>query len=71
MMRARLQDINPNVKIVARHQFLDPQSAKDLATQPCDFIVDCIDSIAPKVRPSGSRIYRESSSIQNYFLGLG
>lgn len=69
-MTARLQDINPNIKIVARQQFLDPQSAKDLAAQPCDFIVDCIDSIAPKVRSSGSRIYRKSLSIQHYFLGL-
>lgn len=49
-MAARLRDINPAIKIVTRQQFLDPQSARDLARQPCDFIVDCIDSITPKVQ---------------------
>ncbi|NJR42161.1 MAG: hypothetical protein HC767_05370 [Akkermansiaceae bacterium] len=48
-MEHRLKDINPEVRVVARHQFLDPQAARDLAEQQCDYIVDCIDSIAPKV----------------------
>jgi tRNA threonylcarbamoyladenosine dehydratase len=49
VMARRLKDINPDIRIVARQQFLDPQAARELANQPCDFIVDCIDSITPKV----------------------
>jgi tRNA A37 threonylcarbamoyladenosine dehydratase len=49
VMARRLKDINPEIKVIAKQQFLDPQAARDLAKVPCDFIVDCIDSITPKV----------------------
>jgi len=47
-MAARLRDINPHIHVTARAEFLDPDSAAALAQSDCCFIVDAIDSIAPK-----------------------
>jgi len=49
VMRERLLDINPEVNLTPHHCFLEPTTARQLAQQRCSYIVDCIDSIAPKV----------------------
>jgi tRNA threonylcarbamoyladenosine dehydratase len=51
IMAERLRDINPAISITAQHMFLEPHTACELAGCTCDYLVDCIDSIAPKVRP--------------------
>lgn len=49
LMQQRLQDINPQIKINALPQFLQPQEAYDLVAADFDFVADCIDSISPKL----------------------
>lgn len=45
----RIRDINPNVKIDARQEFLTAEKVEALLDENYDFIIDAIDSIAPKV----------------------
>lgn len=49
VMQTRLLDINPDVNLTLHHVFLEPKAARQLAQQPCSYIIDCIDSVAPKV----------------------
>jgi tRNA A37 threonylcarbamoyladenosine dehydratase len=49
VVAARLRDINPQLDLTALREFLDPDSAAALVTRAkFDFVVDAIDSIAPK-----------------------
>ena len=54
VMRRRLLDINPDLQLTVREQFLQPDGADGveelLAAAPCGYVVDCIDTVAPKVR---------------------
>ncbi len=46
----RLKDINPDVQLASINAFLNPENmAEILEGQKFDYIVDCIDSISPKV----------------------
>lgn len=49
VMAERIRDINPDVEVVALNQYLKDQSIIDLMEQPFDYIVDAIDTLAPKV----------------------
>ncbi|MFI3239087.1 MAG: tRNA threonylcarbamoyladenosine dehydratase [Bacteroidales bacterium] len=50
VMKSRLLDINPNLKIDARSLFLTPEQVAPLIDNgEYDFVVDAIDTIAPKV----------------------
>lgn len=49
VMAERIRDINPDVEVVAMNQYIKDQSIIDLMEQPFDFIVDAIDTLAPKV----------------------
>ena len=48
-MAERIRDINPDVEVVAINQYLKDQPIIDLMEQPFDFVVDAIDTLAPKV----------------------
>lgn len=48
-MKERILDINPEIKIKAIEQFLSPQEAYDIVSEDIDCVIDCIDSISPKV----------------------
>lgn len=49
VMRARLQDINPDLALTVTDRFLHPSEAEEyLAPFAPDYIADCIDSIACK-----------------------
>jgi tRNA A37 threonylcarbamoyladenosine dehydratase len=49
IMAARLRDINPNIELDIRTQFLEKDLAVEFVQQgQFDFVVDCIDSIACK-----------------------
>lgn len=45
----RLMDINPELKLTRIKEFLSPERAYELVTTEYDYVVDCIDSITPKL----------------------
>ncbi|MGP1501354.1 MAG: tRNA threonylcarbamoyladenosine dehydratase [Bergeyella cardium] len=46
----RLLDINPHLQLTALHQFLNPENMETLLDgQDFDYILDCIDSVSPKI----------------------
>jgi tRNA threonylcarbamoyladenosine dehydratase len=46
----RMCDINPAVQVIVQRQFIAPEEAEELVVGSRDsFLVDCIDSVAPKV----------------------
>ena len=50
VLAERMRDINPAVRVDARLQFLVPEEAEQLVVEQREsFLVDCIDSVAPKV----------------------
>jgi tRNA A37 threonylcarbamoyladenosine dehydratase len=49
-MEQRLLDINPALDLTVLHEFLHPEASTELvASAHFDFVLDCIDSLAPKV----------------------
>ena len=49
VMAERIRDINPDVEVIAINQYLKDQPIIDLMEQKFDFVVDAIDTLAPKV----------------------
>ena len=49
VMAERLRDINPEIELTVLHQYLKDQAIIDLMAQPFDYVVDAIDTVAPKV----------------------
>jgi tRNA A37 threonylcarbamoyladenosine dehydratase len=49
VMAERLRDINPDVNLIIRHEFITPDNVNDLLSTPYDYIVDAIDSLTPKI----------------------
>lgn len=49
IMAARLLDINPELKLTVIKEFITPDRAEQLLSEPFDYVVDAIDSITPKV----------------------
>ncbi|MBS4058242.1 MAG: tRNA threonylcarbamoyladenosine dehydratase [Bacteroidales bacterium] len=49
VMESRLRDINPAVEINAIGHYLKDQSLTDVLQFPYDYVVDAIDTLAPKV----------------------
>lgn len=45
----RILDINPNLKLSVIDEFINPERVAALLEEPYDCIVDCIDSISPKI----------------------
>lgn len=45
----RLMDINPELKLTKIKEFLSPERAYELITNEYDYVLDCIDSITPKL----------------------
>ncbi|AXG75069.1 tRNA threonylcarbamoyladenosine dehydratase [Flavobacterium arcticum] len=45
----RLMDINPELKLIRIKEFLSPERAYELVTKDYDYVLDCIDSITPKL----------------------
>lgn len=45
----RLQDINPDLELTKVQEFIVPERAESLLEEPFDYVVDCIDSISPKL----------------------
>ncbi len=49
VMGKRLMDINPAIKLKLVSRFQEPEDMRLLLHQPFDYILDCIDSIQPKL----------------------
>ena len=45
----RLMDINPELKLVRVPEFLSPERAFEIVSNEFDYVLDCIDSITPKL----------------------
>ena len=49
VMAERLMDINPELKLTVINEFISPDRAFEIVDNSFDYVVDCIDSITPKV----------------------
>ena len=45
----RLMDINPALKLTRVEEFLSPERALEMVSEEFDYVLDCIDSITPKL----------------------
>jgi tRNA A37 threonylcarbamoyladenosine dehydratase len=49
LMGDRLLDINPELQLTKINEFLSPERAYALVTKEFDYVLDCIDSVTPKL----------------------
>lgn len=49
IMEERLKAINPDIKLHVIKEFLTPQKCREIMDGKFDYVMDCIDSITPKV----------------------
>jgi tRNA A37 threonylcarbamoyladenosine dehydratase len=49
IMKERLLAINPELKLHVVNSFLTPEKCRELLANPYDYIMDCIDSVMPKI----------------------
>lgn len=49
VLAERLRDINENIQLTVLEEFLTPERAFELVTKEFDYVIDCIDSILPKI----------------------
>lgn len=49
IMADRIKEINPDIELTAINEFLSPERAKELVTSDFDYVMDCIDSLTPKL----------------------
>ncbi|MCG8183740.1 tRNA threonylcarbamoyladenosine dehydratase [Tenacibaculum piscium] len=45
----RIKDINPNIELTEIQEFLSPERAFEIINPKYDYVLDCIDSITPKI----------------------
>lgn len=45
----RLRDINPEIELIIVNQYIKDQSLMDVLSHPYDYVIDAIDTLAPKV----------------------
>ena len=49
VLAERLRDINKDIKLTILEEFLSPERAYEIVSKEFDYVLDCIDSITPKV----------------------
>ncbi len=49
VLAERLKDINPEIELTVVEEFLSPEMAYNIVTKDFDYVLDCIDSITPKI----------------------
>ncbi len=49
LVAERLMDINPKLELKEIQEFLSPERATEIVSNEFDYIVDCIDSVTPKL----------------------
>ncbi|MBF0598145.1 tRNA threonylcarbamoyladenosine dehydratase [Faecalibacter rhinopitheci] len=45
----RLMDINPELNLTRINEFLSPERTHEIVTEEFDYVMDCIDSVTPKL----------------------
>ncbi|WP_334125823.1 tRNA threonylcarbamoyladenosine dehydratase [Empedobacter brevis] len=45
----RLMDINPELQLTRINEFLSPERTHEIVTTDFDYVLDCIDSVTPKI----------------------
>ncbi len=65
----RLMDINPELNLTRVKEFLSPERAYEIATKDFDYVLDCIDSITPKLNLIKGAKHRGIKVISN--MGAG
>lgn len=45
----RIKDINPDIELKVLEEFLSPDRAYEIVNTAYDYVIDCIDSITPKI----------------------
>jgi tRNA A37 threonylcarbamoyladenosine dehydratase len=58
LMRARIADINPDCEVTLLRVFLNTENVNELVPGDCDYVVDCIDSLACKAALVGESVKR-------------
>ncbi len=49
IMAERCRQINPDCRVIPRHQFYQAETAQELLAPGCDYVLDCIDHITAKL----------------------
>lgn len=49
LIAQRIQDINPDIILHEINQFLNPEDMDNLLSKPYSYVLDCIDSVSPKL----------------------
>lgn len=49
LMADRIKDINPEIQLTTIQEFLSPERANEIVTSEFDYVLDCIDSVTPKL----------------------
>ena len=49
VMAERLRDINPEVQLETVNEFIRDERLIEIASRPCDYMIDAIDTLSPKV----------------------
>lgn len=49
VMAERIKDINPDIELTVLNEFLSPERAFEIVSPEFDYVMDCIDSITPKI----------------------
>jgi tRNA A37 threonylcarbamoyladenosine dehydratase len=49
IVASRLLDINPDLDLTRVEEFLSPERATEIVTTEYDYVLDCIDSVTPKL----------------------
>lgn len=49
VMAERMKDINPDLELTVIKEFMNPEQMKELVSPVFDYVLECIDSITPKV----------------------
>lgn len=65
----RIYDINSDIELITFDEFLSPQRAFDVIDSQCDYVIDCIDSVTPKLNLILSALSKEVKIISN--MGAG
>lgn len=69
VMAARLLDINPELQLTVVEEFLSPERAYEIVTPEFDYVLDCIDSITPKLNLIKGAKHKKVKIISN--MGAG
>ena len=56
VMAARMHDINPDIQLTVNKEFLTPDLMLELVTPKFDWVLDCIDSLQPKLYFLGAAV---------------